>query len=91
MAVVVSMTLMVMRVEFVRVTELTVIPVPENVTDEVGHVPELKFAPVMTTDWLAPPWPREPRESDETVGAEVTVNPPASVARPRSCRRGSRS
>jgi hypothetical protein len=70
--------------ESVRLTELTVIPVPEKATDDVGHEPELKFEPVRVTFWLAAPWPRELGLSDTTVGAAFTVNAPASEPTPAS-------
>ena len=83
-AVVVSVMVTVRCVEFVRVTELTVIPVPEKVTDEAGHVPLRKLEPVMTMLWLAAPWPRELGLREETVGPAFTVKAPIAVALPPS-------
>jgi hypothetical protein len=77
-------TLAVSCVALLRVTELTVMPVPENATDVVGQVPLAKFVPVMTMLWLVAPWPRELGLSEVMVGAALTVNPLARVARPPS-------
>ena len=71
-------------VEFVRVTELTVIPPPVKATDEVGHEPDRKLEPVMTIDWLVAPWPRELGLSDEIPGAGLTSKALALVPRPPS-------
>lgn len=71
-------------VEFVLVTELTVIPVPEKVTDEAGQEPLAKLEPVITTFWLAVPWPRELGPRPDIEGAALTLNPPTSVERPAS-------
>ena len=46
-------------VELSRVTELTVIPLPEKTTCEAAHVPLAKLLPVMTISWLAAPRARE--------------------------------
>lgn len=61
-------------VEFVRVTEMTVIPVPEKTTLEADHEPLRKFEPVRTMFWLVAPRAREFGLSDEIVGFAFTVN-----------------
>ena len=72
----------------VRVTELTVIPLPEKATAEVGHEPGWKFAPVTMMTWLAAPWPRELGPSEVMAGPALTVNPAtASPGRHRCCAR----
>jgi hypothetical protein len=71
-------------VEFKRVTETTVMPVPEKTTLEADHDPLRKFDPVKMMFWLTAPRGRELGLSDEIVGLAVTLNAPNRVARPRS-------
>ncbi len=42
-------------VALVRVTEFTVIPAPENDTDEFAQAPATKFVPFTVTAWLVAP------------------------------------
>ncbi len=68
----------------VRVTELTVIPLPEKATAEVAQLPDAKFVAVTTITWLVAPWARELGLSEVTPGAAVTVKAPVFVALPSS-------
>lgn len=69
-------------VESVRVTELTVIPEPENHTELFVQVPDPKFEPVMTMFWFTAPWPRELGLSEEMDGAAAIVRQLLHVAIP---------
>jgi hypothetical protein len=71
-----TVMLAVKDVELKNVVELTVIPVPENVT----VAPEMKPVPVIVTVWLLAPCPRELGLVDVTAGAGFTVNAPVPVA-----------
>jgi hypothetical protein len=67
-------------VEFVQVTELTVIPAPENETEPLVQVPLRKFEPVMTMFWFVAPRPRELGLSDVIVGAAAIARQFVQVA-----------
>ena len=73
-------TLTVSDVADVNVTELTVIPVPEN----VAVAPDWKPVPATTRFWLTAPCPREAGVTDVTVGGVTTVKPPVRLLAPLS-------
>jgi hypothetical protein len=56
------------EVALLNVTELTVMPVPENVT----VAPLTKPVPLMVMLWFDAPWPRESGAALVTVTGEVT-------------------
>src|SRR6185312_3756469 len=57
----------------VRVTELTVTPLPEKATDEAPHVPDTKPVPLTVTVELVTPCGNDAGDTVATVGAALTV------------------
>src|SRR5437764_8659851 len=71
-----TVMLAVSDVEVLKVVELTVMPVPEN----VAVAPFTNPVPAMVMLWLVAPWPRELGLVEVTVGAASTVKIPVPVA-----------
>jgi hypothetical protein len=68
------------EVALLNVTELTVMPVPENVT----FAPLTKPVPLMVMFWFDAPWPRPLGLVELTVGPALTVKPFVLVPTPAS-------
>jgi hypothetical protein len=73
-------TFAVSEVALLKVTPLTVIPVPLRVT----FAPVTKPVPVMVSSWLTAPWPRVAGLTEVKVGAGFTVNADEAVIVPAS-------
>jgi hypothetical protein len=71
-------TLTLNEVALTKVTELTVIPVPEN--EAARAAPLSKLVPVIVIVWLLAPCPRELGLVEVTAGAGLTVNRDVPVA-----------